>query len=78
MGDVHDRWGKKDGLALKHLGVDLVLFVGDFGNESLDVVRQVAAIDIPKAVILGIMMLGILPLGGDKEKHLTIAAKKTE
>ena len=53
VGDVHDRWGKKDGLALKHLGVDLVLFVGDFGNESVDVVRKVAAIDIPKAVILG-------------------------
>ena len=53
VGDVHDRWEKEDELALKHLGVDLVLFVGDFGNESIEVVRQVASLDLPKAVILG-------------------------
>ena len=53
VGDVHDRWEKEDELALKHLGVDLVLFVGDFGNESVEVVRQVASLDLPKAVILG-------------------------
>jgi len=28
------------------LGVDLVLFVGDFGNESVEVVRAIAALDI--------------------------------
>ena len=53
VGDVHDRWKKKDALALQHLGVDLVLFVGDFGNEAVEIVRLVAEIDIPKAVILG-------------------------
>jgi uncharacterized protein (TIGR04168 family) len=53
VGDVHDLWEAKDELALKHLGVDLVLFVGDFGNESVELVGQIAAIDIPKAVILG-------------------------
>lgn len=53
VGDVHDRWEAEDGLALKHLGIDLVLFVGDFGNESVEVIRQVASLDIPKAVILG-------------------------
>jgi uncharacterized protein (TIGR04168 family) len=31
----------------------LVLFVGDFGNEAVDVVRQIASIDIPKAAIMG-------------------------
>ncbi|MGK7950563.1 MAG: TIGR04168 family protein [Xenococcaceae cyanobacterium] len=53
VGDVHDRWEAEDGLALKHLGIDLVLFVGDFGNESVEVIRQVASLDLPKAVILG-------------------------
>ena len=53
VGDVHDRWEREDELALKHLGIDLVLFVGDFGNESVEVVRQVASVDLPKAVILG-------------------------
>ncbi|NEP43066.1 MAG: TIGR04168 family protein, partial [Okeania sp. SIO2H7] len=36
VGDVHDRWEPEDELALKHLGVDLVLFVGDFGNEAVE------------------------------------------
>lgn len=53
VGDVHDQWEEADGLALKHLGVDLVLFVGDFGNESVSVVRAIAALDIPKAAVMG-------------------------
>lgn len=53
MGDVHDQWSAADNLALQHLKVDLVLFVGDFGNEAVEVVREVAAVSIPKAVILG-------------------------
>jgi uncharacterized protein (TIGR04168 family) len=53
VGDVHDLWDADDGLALKHLGVDLVLLVGDFGNESVEVVRSIAAIDTPKAAIFG-------------------------
>ena len=53
VGDVHDQWQAEDELALKHLGVDLVLFVGDFGNESIEIVRQIASINLPKAVILG-------------------------
>ena len=53
VGDVHDLWDSEDEVALKHLGVDLVLFIGDFGNESMEIVRQIASIDIPKAVILG-------------------------
>lgn len=53
VGDVHDQWEAEDGEALHHLGVDLVLFVGDFGNESVEVVRAIASLDIPKAVILG-------------------------
>jgi uncharacterized protein (TIGR04168 family) len=53
VGDVHDQWDGEDGAVLQHLGVDLVLFVGDFGNESLPVVRAIAALAIPKAVVLG-------------------------
>ncbi len=54
VGDVHDLWQPvEDRLALQSLGVDLVLFVGDFGNESVEVVRAIANLDLPKAVILG-------------------------
>ncbi|PZO40541.1 MAG: TIGR04168 family protein [Pseudanabaena frigida] len=54
VGDVHDLWQPvEDRLALQSLEVDLVLFVGDFGNESVEVVRAIADIDLPKAVILG-------------------------
>jgi uncharacterized protein (TIGR04168 family) len=53
VGDVHDQWELEDGIALKYLAVDLVLFVGDFGNESVDVVRAIASLDIPKAAVMG-------------------------
>ncbi len=53
VGDVHDQWEDADGAALKQLGIDLVLFVGDFGNESVPVVRAIAALDLPKAAVLG-------------------------
>lgn len=53
IGDVHDLWEQVDNAALKHLGVDLALFVGDYGNEAVDVVRRIAAVDLPKAAILG-------------------------
>lgn len=53
IGDVHDQWEVEDGIALKQLGVDLALFVGDFGNESVEVVKAIASLDIPKAAIMG-------------------------
>ncbi|MBD2777667.1 TIGR04168 family protein [Iningainema tapete] len=53
VGDVHDQWEEEDGIALKHLEVDLVLFVGDFGNESVEVVRAIAQLDMPKAAVMG-------------------------
>ena len=53
VGDVHDQWSAADNLALQHLDVDLALFVGDFGNEAVEVVRTIAAVDVPKAVIMG-------------------------
>ena len=53
VGDIHNQWDELDEQALQHLGVDLVLFVGDFGNEAVEVVRRVAAVTTPKAVIMG-------------------------
>lgn len=53
VGDVHDQWQDQDGEALFSLGVDLVLFVGDFGNESVEVVKKIAAINLPKAAVMG-------------------------
>jgi uncharacterized protein (TIGR04168 family) len=53
VGDVHDHWDDNDAVALRLLGVDLVLFVGDFGNESVEVVRQIARLELPKAVVFG-------------------------
>lgn len=54
VGDVHDLWQPiEDRLALHTLQVDLVLFVGDFGNEAIEVVEAIANLDLPKAVILG-------------------------
>lgn len=53
VGDVHNQWEQEDEKALLHLGVDLVLFVGDFGNEAVDVVSKIAQVKIPKAVIMG-------------------------
>ena len=54
VGDIHDQWeSSEDQQALKALEVDLVLFVGDFGNESVEIVRQIASLDLPKATIMG-------------------------
>ncbi|PSN20299.1 TIGR04168 family protein [filamentous cyanobacterium CCP5] len=53
VGDIHDQWGEADAIALQHLAPDLVLFVGDFGNEAVNVVAQIAALDLPKAAIFG-------------------------
>lgn len=53
VGDVHDQWESTDSEALEALGVDLALFVGDFGNEAVGVVQAIAALAIPKAAILG-------------------------
>jgi uncharacterized protein (TIGR04168 family) len=53
VGDVHNLWEQADEVALKHLEVDLVLFVGDFGNEAVEVVRAIAALDLPMAAALG-------------------------
>ncbi|MGK7891187.1 MAG: TIGR04168 family protein [Leptolyngbyaceae cyanobacterium] len=53
IGDVHDLWEECEEAILKQLGVDLVLFVGDFGNEAVGLVGQIAQMDLPKAAAMG-------------------------
>ncbi|XP_022731944.1 uncharacterized protein LOC111286307 isoform X2 [Durio zibethinus] len=54
VGDVHDDWDLgEDTKALQLMKPDLVLFTGDFGNENVELVQNVAALNFPKAVILG-------------------------
>jgi uncharacterized protein (TIGR04168 family) len=53
VGDIHHQWDNTDHVALHGLGVDLVLFVGDYGNEAVDIVRQISQLDLPKAAIMG-------------------------
>ena len=61
VGDVHEQWEIADHQALGAISqrsatrcaVDLVLFVGDFGNESLGVVGLIAELDLPKATVFG-------------------------
>lgn len=53
VGDVHHQWSILDNQALEALGVDLVLFVGDFGNEAVEVVRCISGIQLPYAAVLG-------------------------
>lgn len=54
VGDVHGAWcSARDGAALRALQPDITLLVGDFGNEDVELVEQIAGLPLPKAVILG-------------------------
>ncbi|ESQ42571.1 hypothetical protein EUTSA_v10014084mg [Eutrema salsugineum] len=54
VGDVHGFWDlDEDRKALRLLQPHLVLFTGDFGEENVPLVQSVAALPLPKAVILG-------------------------
>lgn len=57
IGDVHHQWDEQDVIALKHLQPDVALFVGDFGEEVVELVQtikqQVDAHNIPAAYVLG-------------------------
>ena len=53
IGDIHDLWELEDNAALEQLDVDLALFVGDYGNEAVEVVRRIAAVEVPKAAVMG-------------------------
>lgn len=53
VGDVHRWWRSADSTFLERTRPDLALFVGDLGDEDVEMVRMVAALPIDKAVILG-------------------------
>ena len=53
VGDIHRQWRPSDGEFLERGDHDLTLFVGDFGDEDVNMVRQIAGLAIEKAVILG-------------------------
>lgn len=53
VGDVHNRWRAADVIHLERGKQDLVLFVGDLGDEDVDMVREIAALRAPKVVMLG-------------------------
>ncbi len=53
IGDVHRHWRPEDRRFLERSQPDLALFVGDLGDEDVELVREIVAIDVPKAVILG-------------------------
>lgn len=53
VGDVHKTWRTADTAFLEQRTQDLALFVGDLGDEDVDMVQVVANIDARKAVILG-------------------------
>lgn len=57
VGDVHNNWSERDALALKFLEPDVALFVGDFGEEVVQLVEAIKdhmdACNVPAAYILG-------------------------
>lgn len=53
VGDIHGQWSDQDNDLLQQLNLDLVLFVGDLGNEDVAVADRIAQLELPKAVILG-------------------------
>ncbi|MDG2991104.1 TIGR04168 family protein [Candidatus Synechococcus calcipolaris G9] len=53
IGDIHGCWSITDAKLLEGLGVDLALFVGDFGNEAVDIVAAIAQLSLPIAVAFG-------------------------
>ncbi len=53
IGDVHRWWRPADATFLERTRPDLTLFVGDLGDEDVEMVRMIARLPVPKAVILG-------------------------
>jgi uncharacterized protein (TIGR04168 family) len=43
IGDVHGHWDDDSATALSSLNADIAIFVGDFGNEDVEIVKKVAS-----------------------------------
>ncbi len=53
VGDVHDQWREEDTAFVERGAQDLVLFVGDLGDENAELVARLAAIRAPRVFMLG-------------------------
>ncbi|MCB9886208.1 MAG: TIGR04168 family protein [Planctomycetes bacterium] len=53
IGDLHRWWRPADAAFLELTRPDLSLFVGDLGDEDVEMVRSIAALPVPKVVMLG-------------------------
>lgn len=53
VGDIHANWQQEDRVFLESGDQDLVLLVGDLGDEDVEMARKISALKCPKAVILG-------------------------
>lgn len=53
VGDVHGQWSDADVCAVEKLAPDMTVFVGDIGNENVDLVARIANCPFEKAVVLG-------------------------
>ncbi len=53
VGDVHRHWRPGDRRFLEHGDQVTTLFVGDLGDEDVEIAEEIAKLDIEKAVILG-------------------------
>jgi uncharacterized protein (TIGR04168 family) len=53
VGDVHRWWRPSDGAFLERSRPDLALFVGDLGDEDVEMVAAIVGLAVPKAVLLG-------------------------
>lgn len=42
VGDMHDQWDEVDENALAALNPDIILFVGDYGNENVQIVQRIS------------------------------------
>lgn len=53
VGDVHDQWDDVDQRFVERGSQDLLIFVGDFGDENVALVRRIASLACAKVVVLG-------------------------
>jgi uncharacterized protein (TIGR04168 family) len=53
VGDVHRWWRSADVTFLERSRPDLALFVGDLGDEDVEMAQRIASVPVPKAVVLG-------------------------
>ncbi|GAB4815730.1 hypothetical protein N2152v2_002776 [Parachlorella kessleri] len=53
VGDVHGQWDADSEAALDSLAADVAVFLGDFGEEDVEIIQRIAGVRHRKAVILG-------------------------